>query len=196
MSFDPCSACRRHVSRTDAVCPFCGARTTRARPAPSYAGRLSRAAVFAGAVACSQTPAPKPPPPTPIEYPFALPPAPATGRASLSGVVREGGYRMAGITVRLENNDDGARLDTRTNDKGEFQFLDLAPGVYVVVPDPGYHNPRPQDGPVMQQAVQVQLAADMNERRDLSVAKPLPYTPDTGPCCKPYGAPPARRRIV
>ena len=67
---------------------------------------------------------------------------------------------------------------------------------YVLLPSPGYQNPRPQDGPVIQQAVTVELGPNANERRDLSLVGPQPYTPDTGPCCKPYGAPPARRRIV
>lgn len=46
----PCVGCRRHVSIEDGVCPFCG--TTREVDGPGGAmklGRLSRAAVFAGA---------------------------------------------------------------------------------------------------------------------------------------------------
>jgi hypothetical protein len=147
--------------------------------------------------ACSSTPEPKgPPPPPPAEYPFTLPRAPAEGKANLSGVVREDGRRMKGMTVILENRDDGTSLTTYANEKGEFQFLDLAPGAYSVMPAPGYENPRPQDGPVLQMGVPVELAANANEQRDLSVVSPMPYVRDTGPCCKPYGAPPARRRVV
>jgi hypothetical protein len=184
------------VARTESKCPFCGARTKIAPRALAQTARLTRAAVFAGAAACSHTPSPQPPPPPPVEYPFVLPPAPAEGRASLSGVVREGGYRKSGITVKLRSEDGNVTLDTSTNGKGEFQFLDLVPGAYVIIAEPGYHNPRPQDGPVMQLPVQVQLGPNTNERRDLSLVEPMPNTPDTGPCCKPYGAPPARRRIV
>jgi len=103
---------------------------------------------------------------------------------------------MNGMTIVLEKIDDGTKLETYANEKGEFQFLDLAPGTYSLIPNPGYENPRPQDGPVLQMGVQVELAANANERRDLSVVGPMPYVPDTGPCCKPYGAPPARRRVV
>jgi hypothetical protein len=195
MSFAPCPACRRHVARTEPACPFCGAAITVVARVPSYAGRLTRAAIFAGAAACSQTPPPQPSRPPPVEHPFALPPAPADGRASLSGVVRLDGYREAGIAIEAQR-EDGTTVETYTNAKGEFQFLDLAPGAYRIVPKPGYTNPRPQDGPVMQMAVEVQLAPNANERRDLSLVGPMPYTPDTGPCCKPYGAPPARRRVV
>jgi hypothetical protein len=104
---------------------------------------------------------------------------------------------MTGMSVKLENNDDRKfAAEMRTNERGEFQFLDLAPGSYTLIADPGYENARPQDGPVMQMPVVVQLEPNANERRDLSVVKPPPYVPDTGPCCKPYGAPPARRRVV
>ena len=126
-----------------------------------------------------------------------MPPAPAEGKASVSGVVREGGRRMSGTSVKLENNDDrSVVLETHTNEKGEFQFLDLAPGSYTLHPDPGYQNVRPQDGPVMQMPITVQLEPNANERRDLDVVGPAPYVRDEGPCCKPYGAPPARRRVV
>lgn len=100
------------------------------------------------------------------------------------------------MLVTLESDDGATKLETRTNGKGEFQFLNLAPGTYRLLPDPGYQNPRPQDGPVVQMAVAIQLVANANERTDLSVVSPQPYVRDTGPCCKPYGAPPARRRVV
>ena len=50
MTLQPCAACHRHVDVTSPTCPFCGASV-----APSHArgqgpfGRLSRAAIFAGA---------------------------------------------------------------------------------------------------------------------------------------------------
>ncbi len=197
MSFAPCPSCQRHVSGADAACPFCGARTSVvSRIGSSYAARLTRAAVFAGAAACggaaNQT---TPPRPAPVEYPFTLPPAPAQGRASLSGVVREDGHRRASVDVVL-HADTGEEKRVRTNDRGEFQFLDLPPGNYSLVSDPGYTYSGRQGGPVMQPQEGVQLLPDANERRDLSIVAPPPYVPDTGPCCKPYGAPPARRRVV
>lgn len=50
----PCDGCRRHVSIEDSACPFCG--TTREVESAGGAmtlGRLSRAAVFAGAALAS-----------------------------------------------------------------------------------------------------------------------------------------------
>jgi hypothetical protein len=196
MSFEPCPSCKRHVSASDAACPFCGTRTNAVARGSTLAGRLTRAAVFAGMAACSGSAANQPPPPPPpVEYPFALPPAPAAGKASLSGIVRESGYRRAAVRVDLQGS-NGEHQSAVTNDKGEYRFLDIEPGTYTVVADPGYRGQRPQDGPVMQPATQVELAADANEQRDLGVQPPPPYVPDTGPCCKPYGAPPARRRVV
>jgi Carboxypeptidase regulatory-like domain len=188
--------CRRHVAATAAACPFCGAHAiARTRPLPSTVGRLTRAAVFAGAAGCATAPVYKaPPPPPPIEYPVTTPPAPAPGLATVSGVVRQEGARRANVPVYLHS--ENGRRETRSNDKGEFVFADLAPGRYSIVADPGYRNHRPQDGLVSQMPVDVVLAPDANERHDLAVVGPAPYEPDRGPCCKPYGAPPARRRVV
>ena len=49
----PCSGCRRHVSIDERVCPFCEATLTAASPQQPLFGRLSRAAVFAGAAIAS-----------------------------------------------------------------------------------------------------------------------------------------------
>lgn len=45
----PCGECRRHVAVTASTCPFCGATREASTPASARLGRLSRAAVFAGA---------------------------------------------------------------------------------------------------------------------------------------------------
>ena len=49
----PCSGCRRHVSIDERVCPFCETTLTAASPHQPMFGRLSRAAVFAGAALAS-----------------------------------------------------------------------------------------------------------------------------------------------
>lgn len=49
----PCPGCRRHVSIDERVCPFCEATLTAASPQQPLFGRLSRAAVFAGAAIAS-----------------------------------------------------------------------------------------------------------------------------------------------
>ena len=42
-AYDPCASCRRHVKRTDAVCPFCGAVHRATRPRTRGVARVSRA---------------------------------------------------------------------------------------------------------------------------------------------------------
>ena len=49
----PCSGCRRHVSIAERVCPFCAAPLAAVSPRDPLVGRLSRAAVFAGAALAS-----------------------------------------------------------------------------------------------------------------------------------------------
>ncbi|HEX5061195.1 MAG TPA: hypothetical protein VFV99_17635 [Kofleriaceae bacterium] len=45
----PCTECRRHVAIDERACPFCNAELTVAAPSSTRLGRVSRAAVFAGA---------------------------------------------------------------------------------------------------------------------------------------------------
>lgn len=62
----PCTRCSRHVRSSEPDCPFCGAPLA-ARPAPATSaprvGRLTRAAIFAGAAiiapACGGASAPE-----------------------------------------------------------------------------------------------------------------------------------------
>ena len=58
--YSPCPSCRRHVK--DALCPFCGAGTTRREPIATL-GTMSRAMVFASATlaaaACGGSQKPK-----------------------------------------------------------------------------------------------------------------------------------------
>ena len=51
----PCSECHRHVRSSDATCPFCSTAITPAAPPRLPVGRITRAAVFAGALAASAT---------------------------------------------------------------------------------------------------------------------------------------------
>jgi hypothetical protein len=51
----PCPSCRRHVGADEVACPFCAGPLGAAAPAGRrmVSGRLTRAAIFAGAVAAS-----------------------------------------------------------------------------------------------------------------------------------------------
>lgn len=155
------------------------------------AGRLSRAAVFAGATlagACWTSSSPQQT--TPIEEkqgPVEAKPS-AVAPGEIRGVVRNGasGAALAGFRVLLRSNETGASQQGLTDQNGEYVFSGLPAGSYVV----SYQPNHPRQGPT---EVSVTLAADAGQRADIAVYFP---EPDRGPCCKPYGAPPARRRIV
>jgi hypothetical protein len=50
MQLEPCAGCQRHVAITETACPFCGHSIAVQSPrSSSTLGRMSRAAVFAGA---------------------------------------------------------------------------------------------------------------------------------------------------
>jgi hypothetical protein len=210
MDLHPCESCRRHIDRRDAVCPFCDAATGNTRPRSSLGavGRLSRAAIFAGAAACGSTPtqtnhAPPPPPPPPdpvLVQQFATAPPPAEGKGSIRGFVRRDGQPLVGVAVHARR-EDGTTVDATTGSHGEYTFVDVAPGQWSLsldhyVYDPYAGSRRPQEGPMMMPDDVVTLDPGENERHDVSFSSPSPPAPDTGPCCKPYGAPPARRRVV
>lgn len=217
MTLRPCSECRRHITQDERTCPFCGAATvlTVARM-PRLAGRLSRAAVFAGATLAgcytsapaSQGPPPppppppddqqqqqvmvEPPPPPPDERAFAKPPA---GAGHIHGIVTDSstGRPRGGIHVQLHV--PGQRpVFALTNANGEYAFRDLAAGTYtVIVEHPPPNHPRAAMPPAIRR--EVQLADGAVERFDARVTQVV-VPVDRGPCCKPYGAPPARRRLV
>src|SRR5690606_7068696 len=72
MTLVPCVGCRRHVAQGASTCPFCGEALPADREVPPprrAAGRLSRAAVFAGAtLAGCYTSASNPQPPPPDDH--------------------------------------------------------------------------------------------------------------------------------
>lgn len=169
-------------------------------------GRLSRAAVFAGFSACASSPppvhhaAPPPRPPDPaIVQQFATAPAPATGKASLRGFVYRDGQPLR--NVRFTASGDEGDVETTTGPHGEYSFVDIAPGNWTLTLDadvtaPHRYSRRPQDSPMGPAPETIVLSPNENRRYDLSILPAPTYEPDRGPCCKPYGAPPARRRVV
>jgi hypothetical protein len=163
-------------------------------------GRLSRAAVFAGAAACYTNPAPAqrittPPQPPPDntttqQQQFAQPPddaAPATGTGSIEGTLyAPNSLPMNGSWITLRGPSGGEQR-AQTDADGHYRFADLPPGnYYVEMP----WNGNPHAAPPSRM---VQVAAGQTAKIDLKIYVP---PPDRGPCCKPYGAPPARRRVV
>ncbi|HUS30591.1 MAG TPA: carboxypeptidase-like regulatory domain-containing protein [Kofleriaceae bacterium] len=205
MQLVACTKCNRHIRITATHCPFCSAPHTRiARSLLDAGGRLSRAAVFAGAAACYtsspqqvQGPPPPPPPddtvqqaPPPDDSTFSQPPPGdrqpySLGRIEGTVSARGPGLNIGGIRVFVHGQN--LNQDTTTDEGGRFRFEKLPPGTYTIELE-GNGNPR--SAPPRQV---VTVIADGAATVTLVYS---PYVPDRGPCCKPYGAPPARRRVV
>jgi hypothetical protein len=106
----------------------------------------------------------------------------------VEGTVTSGpGSAAGGIRVFLNGN--RVHEQTTTDANGKFRFRKLVPGIYTVSLQ-GTGHPRQ---PPPQQRVEVTANNTVNATL---VYVPYVHVPDQGPCCKPYGAPPARRRVV
>ena len=83
---------------------------------------------------------------------------------------------------------EGARFEARGPTHTASSCSRISPpGSYQVVFEIANN---PHQGP---NATYVEVKADAIVQADGTI---FPQPVDTGPCCKPYGAPPARRRIV
>src|SRR5690606_35680512 len=145
-------------------------------------------AVFAGLSACwtsSSTSAQEPPPPPPDDK-YVVPPPPDNPMeaASLSGVVTQGnGVPAPNASVRLWTG-TGAVYATNADQDGRYQLLDIPSGDYQLV-------------------AQYSSVAEVGSAQQPVSIRDRPVTLDIhlsmmprGPTPKPYGAPPARRRVV
>ena len=188
----PCAECRRHVRASDPACPFCGAAVEAAPPRTSLVGRFSRAAVFAGLASCTPKTPPQdvhqqqqqpPPNETYVEdRAYAKPPS-GEETGTVRGIVRSHtGHPTPGMRLQIEG------VFKTSDANGAYEFTGLAPGRHQLIYESG-HDRRQGE-----QFTWIEIKPGMITNRDLALSPPEP--PDTGPCCKPYGAPPARKRIV
>ncbi|MCX5743727.1 MAG: carboxypeptidase-like regulatory domain-containing protein [Proteobacteria bacterium] len=192
----PCPSCRRHVGG-EAACPFCGGALS---PVPSRTiahGRFSRAAVFAGATTlagCWTAPEPthaQPPDPHSTETHEAkvdpqdtTPPSTTTGQ--VEGVVTDdAGQVVAGIEVWLQGGN--GQQATQTDQRGHYLFRDVPPGPIEILVRTS-NNPR--HSPFRASAT---IVVGQTQRANVAVSYPR-SNPSNIPM--PYGAPPARRRVV
>jgi hypothetical protein len=182
--------CRRHVGVREAACPFCRVALGAAAPRPtSTATRLGRAAIFAGATLTACWTGSSPRKDDTIEHkqgvveqkPGAIPPG--TIRGTLRNAAN--GQPLSGYQIILVS-DSGQSQTAVTDPNGEYAFTGLQPANYTVSYEPKNPHQDSAEHPIT-------LQPEAGERADLSILIP---PPDRGPCCKPYGAPPARRRIV
>jgi hypothetical protein len=184
----PCPACARHVRPADDACPFCGAAVPPATPRPQLVGKITRAAVFTALAGCwtNTTPAEQHTTPDPDHTTdHTADPAPATG--TIEGIVSDANGPIDGARVSLDG-----RTGATTNAQGRYHFDRVAAGPHqLMISTQGNRN---HGGGRM---VQMPIVVDGNKvaRGDaqLDVVDPA-FDPNNIP--KPYGAPPARRRIV
>lgn len=197
MNLQPCSSCRRHVADREHACPFCGAPLTTA-PAPSAPKRLTRAAIFASTVlavpACWSSSAPKQ---TPIDNTSAgsgsgqaaddVPsPKAGTGTIIITVVDSNTGNAVPGRWVRLVGGQSPANQQVATDADGNATFANVPPGTYQAQS----HDGNPRHSP---SSLTVRVEPDEVSQQTMTVSIPT-YNSHNVPM--PYGAPPARRRIV
>jgi hypothetical protein len=135
---------------------------------------VGRAAIFAGASAC-WTAASTPTSSTTVSN------AQSAGMAAISGVVTDAATHqpIAGASVQLIPQ-IGATQPTQTDASGHYHFANVAAGTYTLAFDAvgGGHLNQP-----------ISVKAGEVRRADIALE-----TPSNIPM--PYGAPPARRRVV
>jgi hypothetical protein len=184
----PCSSCRRHIGETEPSCPFCATpRTPTHRALLVHSGRFSRAAIFAGLAACYTSTTPQPPAsPPPAHDQVARDPR-DTPPPSRGGVLRgklsdaRSGAPLAGVTVEVWTTPSIPTTAT-TDANGDYAVRGLEAREYQV----SFVGP---DG-VRYAASRIVELRDSDETLDLAI-EPVPMAVP-----KPYGAPPARKRVV
>ena len=193
----PCPACRRHV-RDERACPFCGAAVAPAAPRGLFAGPVTRAAVFSALAGCwtGSTPAEQT---TTVEHKTETheherkPPPPPTTAGTVEGTVIDSntGSGVTYAEVRLLDASGQVVGTASTDGAGRYRFDNIAPGPYTVHVLARGNNPRAGGASVAAKVV----VGDQGAHADLQVAIPVyRYNPTNTPM--PYGAPPARKRVV
>ncbi|HTL33829.1 MAG TPA: hypothetical protein VL326_11925 [Kofleriaceae bacterium] len=165
----PCTACRRHVRVDATACPFCSTALPPGRAMYTRPGAITRAAVFSAALAgCSD---------------HKQPPAPHAGSAP-------------------QGSDDLEQLLDDQPRTAEHPMRDAAPvDAAVQVAQPIDAGP-PVDAGVDQQALAEkkrraeERRRKLEEQRRLQEQLQLEQLRNDHINAKPYGAPPARRRVV
>lgn len=199
MQLQVCGECRRHVVANEIACPFCGAAIERGTPTRARLGKVTRAAVFASLSACwSSSPAPT----TPTgggtvsnrgagsgsQTDDITIPTPQPGMASIGGICLDSatGQPLAGVNVEIIPGVGADKRGTKSDSRGRYAVDNLPPGDWNV----RFWGPR--DAQRMAPPSQfVTLEAGDTRRIDGNVDNR-----DWSNVPMPYGAPPARRRVV
>lgn len=167
-----CAACRRHVATTERTCPFCASAVPVQRPQRARAVSLTRAAIFSAAALASGCESKKPAP------------APVPAQGSGAGTNNDDLEKML--------DSEGHVADVPTIDSGlvDAGLVD-APLADASVPvDAGMSDEQKQR--IQRQRDQRRREIEQRkleqQQRELQIQQ--------REMAKPYGAPPARRRIV
>lgn len=171
-------------------------------PQPTAPKRLTRAAIFAStalaAPACWTSSAPRHE--TPIEHTHdqgsgssseqhandVPPPAPSTGTIVVKVIDSGTGNAVAHRWVRLIGGASPANQQAMTDANGVAVFSNVPPGKYQIE----WHDGHPRHSP---RVISVLVRPGETTHSSMSVYI-APYNPHQTPM--PYGAPPARRRVV
>lgn len=179
MTLLPCPRCRRHVLVDDHACPFCGT------------ARWSRAAILAGALAlpaCGGSTKPAAPPALVSNTVEESPPPPGA-TATITGIVtntRTNGPLVSGYVILV--GPDGMQHRALTDETGRYELTGLAAGEYRLSSPPDGGRRRPEDEYAAGDRITVRPGETVEH--DLATWKMDPRAK------MPYGAPPARRRVV
>jgi hypothetical protein len=169
-----CGGCKRHVDVREDRCPFCASAVTARPQRVSVRGRLSRAAVFSAAlVACES----KQPPPQPAPAPQLQ-----QGSDDLEKML-DGDQHVADRPVVAPP----PATDASLADAGAIATQAIDAGVPV---DAGMDRAK-----ILEHKRKERIRREREEQqREPPPPPPPPYDHMNIP--KPYGAPPARRRLV
>jgi len=178
MELVPCGGCRRHVDASEERCPFCAAAVTGRPRRAIVAGTITRAAVFSAAlVACESKQSP--PAPAPVQQ--------QQGSDDLEKMLDGDQHVADRAPVPPTATSDAALADataiaTATADAG-------------VPVDAGMDQAKLLELKTRKERLQRERERRRKQQQDeVQVAPPPP--PDWHNIPKPYGAPPARRRLV
>lgn len=193
----PCPSCRRHVAVAASACPFCTAALPHAEPPEVPVGAFSRAAVFAGLAlagpACwtggNQTQTTQTAQTTQTTQPGDPDPQgnkPDVTTARVEGIVTNSrtGQALVRFPVTIHATKGGAPQATATDANGRYAFAKLPAGDYQLQ----FGQPMPRRPPTV---VAVTLHVGEAKRHDQAI-----FIPEPSNIPMPYGAPPARERIV
>lgn len=175
MELVPCVHCSRHVGVTETNCPFCRRGISVQRPQFAFASKLTRAAIFSAAVVACDSKTAKP---TPAPVPTQAGSATGSGSDDLEKMLDADGRTVE----RADRVTDAGAAEAMAavSDGG------LDGGVAATIRTPEEIRERKEQVRRDAEIVQEKVRKNREKQEELRIQHNA----------KPYGAPPARRRVV